>query len=82
MGTPEPGSLTTRELFPMLRAVTTANNVIGLEIVELNPVVDYTYQSRLVGVRIIRELMTGIALRRKGITDPFYVDEDWVRFKK
>jgi len=82
MGTPEPGSLTIRELFPMLRAVTTGTNVIGLEIVELNPLVDPTYQSRLVGVRIIRELMTGMALRKKGITDPFYVDPEWVRFKK
>ena len=82
MGTPEPGGLTIRELFPMLRAVTTAHNVIGLEVVELNPVVDYTYQSRLVAVRIVRELMTGMALRKKGITDPYYVDKEWTRFKK
>ncbi len=82
MGTPEPGGLTVRELFPMLRAATIAHNVVGLEIVELNPLVDPTYRSRLVAVRIIRELMTGMALRKKGITDPYYVDRDWVRHKR
>lgn len=82
MGTPEPGGLTIRELFPMLRAVTIAHNVIGLEMVEVNPLVDPTYRSRQVAVRIVRELMTGMALRKKGITDPYYVDKDWVRFKK
>ena len=81
MGTPEPGGLTIRELFPMLRAVTIAHNVIGLELVEVNPIVDQTYRSRQVAVRIIRELMTGMALRKKGITDPYYQDPDWVRFK-
>ena len=82
MGTPEPGGLTIRELFPMLRAVTISHNVIGLEMVEVNPLVDNTYRSRQVAVRIVRELMTGMALRKKGITDPYYVDEDWVRFKE
>jgi agmatinase len=81
MGTPEPGGLTVRELFPMLRAATIAHNVVGLEIVELNPLVDTTYRSRLVAVRIIRELMTGMALRKKGIIDPYYVDREWVRHK-
>ena len=82
MGTPEPGGLTVRELFPMLRAATIAHNVIGLELVEVNPLVDTTYRSRQVAVRIVRELMTGMALRKKGITDPYYVDRSWVRHKR
>ncbi len=82
MGTPEPGGLSIRELFPMLRAVTIAHNVIGLEMVEVNPLVDPTYRSRQVAVRIVRELMTGMALRKNGITDPYYMDKDWIRFKK
>lgn len=32
MGTPEPGGMTPRELFPMLRGVAAANNVVGVEI--------------------------------------------------
>ena len=79
MGTPEPGGLTIRELFPMLRAAAIAHNVIGMELVEVNPLVDTTYQSRQVAVRILRELMTGVALRKKGITDPYYVDRNWIR---
>ena len=55
---------------------------IGLEMVEVNPLVDNTYRSRQVAVRIVRELMTGMALRKKGITDPYYVDQDWIRLKK
>ncbi len=79
MGTPEPGGLTIRELFPMLRAATIAHNVVGMELVEVNPLVDPTYRSRQVAVRILRELMTGVALRKKGITDPYYADPKWIR---
>jgi agmatinase len=78
MGTPEPGDLTIRELFPMLRAATIAHHVVGMELVEVNPIVDQTYRSKLVAVRILRELMTGLDLRKKGITDPYYVDPAWV----
>ena len=79
MGTPEPGGMTIRELFPMLRAATIAHHVVGMELVEVNPIVDQTYRSKLVAARILRELMTGLALRKKGITDPYYVDPKWVR---
>ena len=65
----------------MLRACTIAHNVIGMDLVEVNPVVDQTYRSRQVAVRILRELMTGVALRKKGITDPYYVDRDWIRHR-
>lgn len=77
MGTPEPGGMSIRELFPMLRAVAVQNEVVGIEIVELNPVVDQTYRSKLVAVRMLREMLTGIAMRRKGITDPNYADPAW-----
>lgn len=77
MGTPEPGGMSIRELFPMLRAIAVQNEVVGIEIVELNPIVDQTYRSKLVAVRMLREMLTGIAMRRKGITDPNYVDPAW-----
>ena len=78
MGTPEPGGMSIRELFPMLRAVAVQNEVVGVELVELNPVVDQTYRSKLVATRMLREVLTGIAMRRKGITDPNYLDPQWV----
>ncbi len=77
MGTAEPGGMTIRELYPMLRAMAAAKDVVGMEIVELNPVVDPTYRSKLVAVRAMREMLTGIAMRKSGITDPFYVDPLW-----
>ena len=52
MGTPEPGGMGLRELFPMLRALGVQNKVVGVELVELNPLTDHTYRSPLVAVRI------------------------------
>ena len=31
----------------------------------------------MVAVRILREILTGIALRRKGIKDVSYIDPQW-----
>lgn len=74
MGTPEPGGMTPRELFPMLRGVAAATNVVGVEMVELNPITETTYLSRKSAYMALREILTGMAMRKKGITDPFYVD--------
>jgi agmatinase len=54
-----------------------ATDVVGMEMVEVNPLTDNTYRSKLVAVRALREMLTGVAMRMKGITDPFYVDPDW-----
>ena len=72
-GTPEPGGLTPRELFPLLRRLCAEANVIGMEIVELNPLVDPTYLTPLVANRCGREMLTGVAMRKKGLTDPHYL---------
>ena len=77
MGTPEPGGMTPRELFPMLRAIGTQAKVVGVEMVEVNPLNDPSYRTGQMGVRILREVMTGIALGKVGITDPFYIDPLW-----
>lgn len=78
MGTPELGGLTIRELFPMLRAVAISKQIVGIEIVEVNPIVDPTYLSVYTANRALREILTGIAMRKKGITDPYYVDKEWL----
>jgi agmatinase len=72
-GTPEPNGLTPRELFPLLRRLGAENNVVGVELVELNPLVDPTYVTPLVANRCAREILTGMAMRRRGITDPWYL---------
>ncbi len=62
-GTPEPGGLTPREAFPILRRLCAETNVIGFELVELSPMIDPTYVSALNANRLLRECMTGVAMR-------------------
>lgn len=73
-GTPEPGGLTTREVFPLVRALCTENNLVGFDLVELNPLADPGYTTILNADRIIQECLTGIAMRKKGITDGEYLN--------
>jgi len=72
-GTPEPGGLTPREAFPILRRLCAESNVIGFELVELSPMLDPTYVSALNANRLIKECMTGIAMRKQGLTEPHYL---------
>ncbi|MBO9449809.1 agmatinase family protein [Tropicibacter sp. R16_0] len=71
-GTPEPGGLMPREVFPIIRRLCAESNVVGFELVELAPLMDPTYVSALNANRVIRECLTGIAMRKKGITEPDY----------
>ena len=73
-GTPEPGGLTPREAFPLVRRLCAESNVVGFELVELNPLVDPTYVSAMNANRIVRECLTGMAMRKMGLTDPHYLD--------
>lgn len=80
-GTPEPAGLTPREVFPLVRALCTENNLVGFELVELNPLVDPGYTTVMNSSRIVQECLTGIAMRKAGITDgdylnPLTVDDD------
>ena len=75
-GTPEPGGLTPRELFPLLRRLGAETNLVGMELVELNPLVDPTYVTPLVANRAVREILTGIAMRKGGITEPDYLSPE------
>ena len=72
-GTPEPNGLTPRELFPMLRRLGAETNLVGMELVELNPLVDPTYVTPLIANRCVREILTGIAMRKTGITEKNYL---------
>lgn len=71
-GTPEPGGLTPREAFPILRRLCAESNVVGFELVELAPMIDPTYVAALNANRLIKECMTGIAMRKNGLTEPHY----------
>ena len=72
-GTPEPGGLTPRETFPIIRRLCAEANVVGFELVEFLPYRDPGYVTALNCNRILREAMVGIAMRKMGITDPNYL---------
>ncbi len=72
-GTPEPGGLTPREAFPLVRRLCAESNVIGFDLVELAPERDPTYVSTMNANRIVRECLTGLAMRKKGITEKHYL---------
>ena len=70
-GTPEPGGMTPRELFPLLRMLCAERNVVGFDVVEYNPLTDPGYTTGIVADRAIRSCLTGIAMHRKGIKSDF-----------
>ena len=47
--------------------------MVGFDLVELNPLVDPGYTTALNANRLIQECLTGIAMRKKGITKPDYL---------
>ena len=66
-GTPEPGGLTSAELLELLRLVGAGVDVAGADVVEVIPTaVGSADVTALVAERAVRELLTGIALRRRG----------------
>jgi agmatinase len=64
-GTPEPGGLSATDLLLGVRLVASALDLIGLDVVEVIPTaVGSSDISALVADRVVREALTGIALRR------------------
>jgi agmatinase len=74
-GTPVPGGLTMREAIPIVRGLCAQNDMVGFDIVELAPQLDSTYRSALNANFIMHACLTGIAMHRKGITDPDFLSE-------
>lgn len=71
-GTPEAGGLTPREVFPLLRTLCSENNLVGFDLVELAPLLDPGYTTVLNSNMLVQECLTGIAMRKKGITERGY----------
>ncbi len=66
-GTPEPGGMTTAELLLACRTIAAELDLVGAELVEVIPTaVGSTDITALAGDRIVREIMTGLAIRRSG----------------
>jgi agmatinase len=66
-GTPEPGGMTSAELLRACRLLAERLDLVGAEVVEVIPTaVGSTDITALAAERIVREILTGIALRRRG----------------
>jgi len=65
-GTPEPGGMTSVELLWACRAIAAELTLVGADVVEVVPTaVASADVTALVADRIVREILTGIALRRR-----------------
>jgi agmatinase len=66
-GTPEPGGMTAVDLLLAVRTVAAELELVGADVVEVIPTTIGTNDySALVAERVIREALTGVALRRRG----------------
>jgi agmatinase len=65
-GTPEPGGMMPRELLPAVRRIAEAVELVGADVVEVIPTAPGSADiTALVADRIVRELLTGLALGRR-----------------
>jgi agmatinase len=66
-GTPEPGGMTSLDLLWACRALAERLRLVGMDVVEVIPTgVGSADVTALVAERVVREALTGIALRRRG----------------
>ena len=68
-GTPEPGGMTTVDLLEAVRVLASQLELVGADLVEVIPTaIGSADITALAGERIVREMLTGIALRRRSRT--------------
>jgi agmatinase len=66
-GTPEPGGMTASDLLLAVRTVGAELDLVGIDVVEVIPTaVGSADGAALVADRIVREALTGVAMRRRG----------------
>jgi agmatinase len=69
-GTPEPGGMTSAELLWAVRGVSERCRLVGGDVVEVAPTsIGGADVTALIADRVVREALTGIALRRKAVSE-------------
>ena len=58
----------------MMRRLCAEANVVGIEIVELRPDSDPGYITMQNAKAILRQCLNGLAMRKKGLTEPGYLN--------
>jgi agmatinase len=64
-GTPEPGGLTGRQLLDSVRRLAINLPVVGIDVVEVAPAYDHADVTAMLANRVVLEVLSGIAVRRK-----------------
>ena len=67
-GTPEPGGLTPRQLLDTVRRIAIELPVVGMDVVEVSPPYDSADVTAALANRVVLELLSGLAFRRRGGT--------------
>jgi agmatinase len=74
-GSPEPGGLTSRELLWAVRRLAHEVGIAGMDVVEVSPPYDVGNNiTALLAHRCVLEALTGLAMRKAGITERDYLD--------
>jgi agmatinase len=68
-GTPEPGGLTARELLDSVRRIAYELPVVGIDVVEVSPPYDHAEITSFLANRVVLEVLSGIARRRRDAAD-------------
>ncbi len=71
-GTPEPGGMTNIQAFEIMRRLCAETNVIGVDVLEISPGDDPTKNTMLNVNRLVRNCLTGLAMRKAGIKEQNY----------
>ena len=69
-GTPEPGGLTARQLLDAVRRCATELPLAGCDVVEVSPPYDTAEVTALLANRVVLEVLSGLAHRRRGGGSP------------
>lgn len=74
-GTPEPGGLTTADMLWAVRRLAAEVGIVAMDVVEVSPPYDVGPSiTALFARRAVMEALTGMAMRRMGLTEPDYAD--------
>lgn len=73
VGRPVPNGLTMREATPLVRRLCAETQVVGFELLDVAPIMDPTYKTAMNANRIMQACLSGIALRKQGLTKPGYL---------
>ena len=65
-GTPEPGGFSPRELLDTIRRIAIELPVVGMDVVEVSPPFDSADVTAFLANRVVLEMLSGIAFRKKG----------------